>query len=1077
MMKQADSVSQLYDMFASVNAEGQEKEKIWDLTWLEDFRDFNRNKEPGHNLAFPYPEAGMLRRKEVSPYVQSLNGEWKFFYTMADRIPKMAEQPDFDVSTWDDIRVPGVWELQGYGKPVYLGASYPEPVDVNPERIPHIHQNMNDVGIYKREFDIPKEWEDRRIFVHFGAAKSALQVFVNGKEAGRSKGSMNPAEFCINDYVKCGKNQITAVVYRFSDATYLENQDMWAFSGIYRDVYLYAEAQIYPRDFYLESRLDQELKSAEYKLQVTVVNHRKEAGTCKVSAWLEREGECYEIGNEEAVISPLGVVQVDMGGTFSNPRLWSAETPNLYRLMLMTETDGQREYRSCNHGFRRVEIQGNVMLLNGRPIKLKGVNRHDYDPDYGWAVPKERYLQDILLFKQNNINAVRTSHYPNHPYLYELCDEYGIYVMDENDLETHGVRDHIPQDREDLFGACQDRMERMILRDRSHPSVIIWSTGNEAAGGAVMASLYDLAKRMDPSRPVHYEGDYRTCCSDFSSRMYFSPSALEKMALNQEVTPEDVDMEAEKIPPQFYPFMQKRFTHRVEDIAGRPIILCEYAHCLENSLGNFQEYLDVFGKYQNLTGIFIWDFVDQAIRVQEEGRTKLLYGGDFGEGQTSGYFCANGIVACDRTPHPALAQVRASYQNIHFAMKDEKEGKIQIQNDFYFTELNEYELTWKMECDGVLVSAGQYGIIDLLPQESTAVTLPYEWKKLPEGECILTVAFRLKEDACWAEKGYEIARAQFIVKEQAEKTDGRSFGRTQNADISYPAILRKSEKELCIGTGQLEAVFHTNSGFLTGLRIRQIPVLRAPIAPVFYRALIDNDMGIMNFAPALAKAGHAGKRWKNLHQQMKLICFTVDEINTENGQEMQVSTEYQHDLFEENLQICYIFKEDNSIRVRMRGKFTERPYRMGFTLPLDEAWQKFAWYGRGPEETYCDRKGGAMIGLWEAPLSEMSHDYMHPQENGNHTDTRWLELKGPARLRFTDETGNGMDFSVHPYTMDMLDKAAHIHELPVSGAADLQLDGFQCGVGGDSPGFSFLKPGYRMETHQEYIEEFTIKVF
>lgn len=1077
-MEQANSVSQLYDTFTSINEEKKEQESVWDLGWLEDFRDFNRNKEPGHNLAFPYPSAEETCRKEESPYVRSLNGAWKFFHTMADRIPKMVEQADFDVSTWDEIRVPGVWELQGYGTPVYLGASYPEPVDVNPEHIPHIRQNMNAVGIYKREFEIPTDWTRREIFVHFGAAKSALQVFVNGIEVGRSKGSMNPAEFCITNHVKAGCNQITAVVYRFSDGTYLENQDMWAFSGIYRDVYVYSEARVYPRDFYLESELDEAYASAKYTLHATIRNRNKDACAYKVSAWLERDGERHALGVGEGMILSSGETTVRLEGIFPNPVLWSAETPNLYHLVIETEADGHKEYHGCRHGFRKVEIRDNVMFLNGQPVKLKGVNRHDYDPDHGWAVPRERYHQDILLFKQNNINAVRTSHYPNHPYLYELCDEYGIYVMDENDLETHGVRDYIPQDREDLFEACQDRMERMILRDRCHPSVIIWSTGNESAGGVVMASLYDLAKRMDASRPVHYEGDYRTCCSDFSSRMYFSPSALEKMALNQEVTPDDVDMEAEKIPPQFYPFMQKRFTHHVDDIAGRPIILCEYAHCLENSLGNFQEYVDVFEKYENITGIFIWDFVDQAIRVYEDGKEKRLYGGDFREGATSGYFCANGIVACDRTPHPALAQVRASYQDVRFTMEDAESGRVRIRNGFYFTDLSQYDLAWKMDCEGRQIAAGSCGSVELRPQEELVLELPYEWASLPKGECVLTVSMRLKEDTIWGGRGYEIARGQFVVKEGRGMADLESDRvnekMTGGLIKETPRILKNSEQECVIVNGELEATFHCKSGFLTNLLVRKCPVLRAPMVPCFYRALIDNDQGIMNFAPALAKAGHAGKRWKNLHKQMKLCRFHVSETTSGKRKEIEVETQYRHELFDEDLQICYIFKENKGICVQMKAVFADRPYRIGFTMPLMEQWQKFSWYGRGPMETYCDRKGGGLLGIYEAPLEALSHDYMHPQENGNRTDIRWLEIGGAGRLRFTDLTGNGMDFSAHPYTLDMLDGAGHSYELPKSGAADLQLDGFQCGVGGDSPGFAFLKDKYRMDAHREYVQEFKI---
>lgn len=1042
-------------------------------SWLEDFQEFGWRKEPGHNQALPFLSPGEAVSGRKSPYKMSLNGKWRFLYVPGtDQIPPEIESPETDTGAWDEIRVPGVWQLQGYGKPIYLGASYPFPVDKAPEKIPHIQQELNETGIYKREFEMPEKWDGRQIFLHFGAAKSALRVFVNGQEAGRSKGSMVPAEFNITEYLRAGRNQITAIVHRYSDASYLEDQDMWNFSGIYREVYLYAEAPVFLRDFYLESTLDENCEEAGCTLHLKIRNTSRESRTCRVRAWLERNGEKSALWEKSVELREMEETELRLEASVSHPVLWSAEKPELYQLIAALRTEGQKEeFRTCRHGFRRIEIRGNVFLINGQPVKLKGVNRHDYDPDYGWAVPKKRYYQDICILKQNNINAVRTSHYPNDPVFYDLCDEYGIYVMDENDLETHGVRDYIPQDRLELSVPCRDRLKRMILRDRSHPSVVIWSTGNECAGGSVMKDLYECARELDPTRPVHYEGDYRSCCSDFSSRMYFSPSALEKMALNQEVTPEDVDMEAENIPRELYPFMEKRLTHKASDIDGRPIILCEYAHCLENSLGNFQEYADVLAKYENLTGAFIWDFVDQAIRVYEDGKEKLLYGGDFGEGESSMYFCANGIVSCDRTPHPALAQVKYSYQNVKFSMvsaeeKDDPEQvKIRICNDSRFTDLSEYEICWRIDCEGRCIAEHVLTEVKTGPLSEVVVPIPYDISELPEGECILEMSCRLKEDTAWAGKGYETAYGQFLLKRaEAGKKDIRT-AKSGNAWIQ-----ENTPERLVVCSGALKLGFKRGSGFLEQLEERGVPVLRDAVVPCFYRAMIDNDYGIANFAPPAVKAGVKGKQWKNLHQRLAVKRFSVQE----DEENVIVETFHEHPLLEQDLHTVYTIYGNGAVGVRMSASFRESPYRMGMIFPLEKEWQKFCWYGRGPVENYCDRKDGAKIGIYQAALPELSHSYMRPQENGNHTEVRWLEISGPGRLLFLDRTGNGFGFSAHPYTIDELDEAGHSFELPENGAASLHIDAVQCGVGGDSPGFAFLKEPYRIKAHQQYAGEFAI---
>lgn len=496
------------------------------------------NKEDAHVIALPYDSFEAALKRGESPYQKMLNGKWRFYWQMGvEGLPEQFQAEDFDDRGWNEIEVPGVWQLQGYGKPVYLSSSYPDAIETAKDKIPAIDHAKNEVGIYRRTFTVPAEWEGKQIFIHFGAVKSAFFLYINGKRVGYSQGSMTPAEFRITDALHAGENSITAEVYRYSDGTYLEDQDMWFLSGIYRDVYLYAENDIYLRDFYARAELDEACQDATLSVWTGVANWGKKAVEDIVL-------DAALVGGTKLSFEPLELVALP-GNTRSfftadieRPLQWSAEAPNLYTLVLtLRKGDQVLSCKSVRIGFKRIEIKGEQLLVNGSPVLLKGVNRHDFDPDHGWAVPRERYYEDLNLMKQANINAIRTSHYPDDPFFYELCDEYGFYVMDECDMETHGVRrKDVPGSNPMWTQSVVDRARRMVIRDRNHACVCIWSLGNEAGDGENFKYMKQAILYHDDSRPVHYEGDFDLTTSDFISRMYPNGEMMEKLGTRQPIT-------------------------------------------------------------------------------------------------------------------------------------------------------------------------------------------------------------------------------------------------------------------------------------------------------------------------------------------------------------------------------------------------------------------------------------------------------------------------------------------------------------------------------------------------------------
>lgn len=1016
------------------------------------------NKEKAHVIALPYDDFDAALARGESPYKKTLNENWRFYWQMGvEGLPDNFQAEDFDDGSWDEIEVPGVWQLQGYGKPIYLSSSYPDAIETAKDKIPAINHAKNEVGIYRRTFTVPAQWEGKQLFIHFGAVKSAFFLYINGKRVGYSQGSMTPAEFRITDYVHAGENQLTAEVYRYSDGTYLEDQDMWFLSGIYREVFLYAENEIYLRDFYARAELDESCEDATLSVWTGVANFGREAAEDIVL-------EASLVGKTTIEFEPLALVALpgDTRSFFTadieKPLQWSAETPNLYTLVL-TLRQGERvlSCKSVRIGFKRIEIKGEQLLVNGSPVLLKGVNRHDFDPDHGWAVPRERYYEDLGLMKRANINAIRTSHYPDDPFFYDLCDEYGFYVMDECDMETHGVRrKNVPGSNPMWTQAVVDRARRMVIRDRNHACVCIWSLGNEAGDGENFKYMKQAILYHDDSRPVHYEGDFDLTTSDFISRMYPNGEMMEKLGNRQPVTVSVFENIANSLAADNKPISAEMYR-------GKPVVLCEFAHAMENSLGNFQEFMDAFEKYDNLCGGFIWDFVDQAIRKKENGMDKWLYGGDFGEGATSAYFCANGIIAADRTPHPSYYEVKKVYQPIKAEEKNLISGKIVVHNKFLFSDLSGFALVWTVQAAGETIQEGRIDELEILPGDSAEISLPYDLTDLPASECILTVSFVTKKDLPWAQAGFEAAWDQFILKKEVDTRCIRKG----------PAIkFKHSGKFIYISGGCFNVVFE--DGILTTLSYNGKPYLSqgGGIRPNFFRALTDNDIGTFNFAPQFA-AVNPENLWKLANKALRTRSMTVSQGA---GNEAVVSVKW-FTPFTRKVETQYRFLPDGTIIVQhMASSLATNLLRVGLRMTLPAGLDQVNWYGRGFQETYCDRKTGAKIGRYEASVADLETPYMRPQENGNRVDVRSLEIRREdgSGLCFKALPGTVFEFSAHHYSLEALEKARHQHELVREGNTFLYLDARQCGVGGDMPGMACLREPYILHSGVPYSFRFTI---
>lgn len=970
---------------------------------------FERNKEPGHATFVPLDLHGTSINfsKEESPFVKILNGNWKFNW-----VPKPADRPmdffkpDFDVSTWKEIPVPSNWQLHGYGIPIYTNTVYPFKVDP-----PHIQHDNNPVGSYRRNFILPNDWEGKEIFIHFDGVKSAFYLWINGQKVGYSQGSMTPAEFNITKYLKRGENTLAAEVYRWSDGSYLEDQDMWRFSGIYRDVYLVGTPKIHLRDFYVTTELDENFKNAVLQVEAEIINQtNNDIRNYQLNARVFEKGDSPE--NEVAVLNGTASVtagelaKVNLSKKVKQPKLWSAETPNLYTMVfeLFDENGNLVEKSGTHFGFKKVEIRGGEFFVNGKSILFKGVNRHEHDPDNGRAITRDWMIKDILLMKQNNINAVRCSHYPDQPIWYELCDEYGLYVMDETNLESHGIsygKDILPGSDPNWTAAVVTRSDRMVRRDRNHASIVAWSLGNEAGHGENFYKMADRIRELDPTRPVHYRQMNKA--ADMDSDTYPTPAWI---------------------------------IQRAKEKPDRPFLMNEYAHAMGNSVGNLQEYWSAIEKYPALIGGFIWDWVDQGLRNKtENGIEYFAYGGDFGDKPNDADFCINGLVSPDRVPHPSLFEVKKVYQNISAKLIDGESAKIEVHNKFNFTSTAVFASGYELLEDGKVVETGQLPEVDIEPGDSKEVTVPVKYNLNAGKEYFLKVSFSLKQNESWASKGHIVAWDQFLLQEPTPKTSAEFAGA---GSINYT----ENEKQIHVSGNDFELQISKNKGDLTSLKYNNREMLVAPLVPNFWRVPLSNDKG-HNFQITSGA-------WR-----MASADRNVDKVQVKRfeNDSMQVNVLAQLPVFAFPHHTTYTIYPSGAVKVTcsmdVEMKVPELP-RFGVMFRIPDDYSEMAWYGRGPQETYQDRKTGAAFGIYTGKVDAQIHPYIYPQENGNKTDVRWVT--------FTNETGDGIkitglprvDVSAWPYTAEVLEAATHDYQLPNMPFYTVQVDYKQRGVGGNN---------------------------
>lgn len=1033
---------------------------------------FKINKEDGHAIMMPFDsEKDALSAKE-SNYKQSLNGKWKFYWQRGlKNQPENFQLTSFDDSHWDEINVPSVWQTQGYSVPYYYASTFPKAFSRSKGKIPSIDHDMQEIGFYRKSFTLNENFNGREIFLHFGAAKSALEVYVNGEFVGYSQGSMTPHEFNVTKVLKPGENVITAKLYRYSDGSYLEDQDMWWLCGIYREVYLFAEPKLCLRDFYFKTDFDDSYTDSNVTLNMYINNYNNIRGKMIASAKLidSNNGEIL-LGTKETELSG-GNEAVTFKETVKAPEKWSAETPNLYTLVMTIELDGKIIcVKTYKVGFKKVEIKGEKIYYNGMTLMIKGVNRHDFDCDNGWAVPREIYTRDLDIMKQNNINSIRTSHYPDDPYFYDMCNKYGFYVMDECEVETHGVRRKgVPGSNPVWTGAVVDRMQRMVLRDRNNPCVFMWSLGNEAGDGSNFMEMKKAALALDNSRQFHYEGDFDLTKSDVISRMYPTKDIMEKLGNKQPITISLYDNIANQLAADSKPI-------KAEMYEGKPVVLCEYAHSMENSLGNFQEYIDDFEKYDNMCGGFIWDFVDQALHVKDEnGNDNYLYGTDF-QGQephklidipnttamtgSNVYFCANGIIGADRKPHPQIVEVKHGYQNIGITAVDASNGEFKLKNKFLFTNLSDFNCKWVIKAEGEEVLSGELGKIECAPLEECNIKIDFDSSKLPKDkEVILTVSFETTKESLGIEKDYEIAFEQFIINEMPQPKDDNADG---NLDFDI------NGKRVTVKGDNLEVI--VDDGKIVSYKIEGKELLKAPLMPNYFRALTDNDIDFLNFTPQWAKF-HPFYAWQRATHRTS--ADKTEVIKNKNAVEIHIA--FSTAGLKKSVATYRVYP-DGRLYVFHSAVPTKGMLRFGYQMTMDKSMEYITWYGRGPKPTYIDRKLGSKIDLYKSSVTDFEYRYMRPQESSNRCDVRYFTLtdKNGFGIKVDAYYDNPINFSAYHYTTDGLEKATHINDIPYEDITTVNIDHRQLGVGGDLPGQAFVREPYTMPKGQKQEYSFVI---
>jgi beta-galactosidase/beta-glucuronidase len=973
-----------------------------------------RNVLPPRATLIPYADEASALSGERGDleFLRPLSGDWRFHYLASPAsAPAGFERDSFDDGDWDTLPVPSNWQMHGYGRPNYTNAAYPYPVDP-----PHVPTD-NPVGLYRTQFTLPTAWSERQVVLRFGGVDSAFYVWVNGQLVGYSQGSHLPSEFDITPMVRRGGNLLAVQVFQWSDGSYLEDQDMWRMSGIFREVFLLARPQAHIAEVSVTTRFDDGYRDARLGLRVSVRNcSRERAEGLSLSVRLfdaERRLVLETAVGEKLSLGAHGETTAAAELAVEQPRKWSAEDPNLYALLVsLRYADGRvHQVERVAVGFRQVERRRVEVLLNGVPIKLCGVNRHEIDPDLGHAVSLESMITDIKLMKQHNINAVRTSHYTDDERWLDLCDRYGLYVVDEADLETHGfgyTAPDIPARRPEWREAFVDRARRMVARDSNHPSVIMWSLGNESGYGPNHDAMAEWIRGADDTRLIHYEGAGDAPMVDVVSTMY---PQVDRLAEEGKRTDDD-----------------------------RPFFMCEYAHAMGNGPGNLKEYWEAVRSYPRLLGGCIWEWVDHGLRRRtESGEEWFAYGGDFGDEPNDGNFCIDGLNFPDRAPHTGLTEYKKVIEPVGVEPVDLGSGKLRITNRYAFLTLGHLAGRWAITCDGRQVAAGPVPHLDTAAGASEEISLPYETPK-DTGECFLDLSFALAASAPWAPAGHEVAWAQFALPANPPAA-------TTVATAAMPELKAERAANAIVVAGEdFRLAFDTEHGIISAWESRGLQLLKSGPRLTVWRAPTDNDVHI---AREWRKAG-LDRLW---HRTARVTGRALSERAAEIVVESVLGGYSLPPAFDCLYHYLVYGSGDLLIEVEVtpRGELPSLP-RLGLQMALPGRFDRFAWYGLGPHEAYADRRESVRVGVYAGLVQDQHVPYVRPQENGNKLDVRWAAV--------TDVRGDGlltvgqplMNVSAHHYTPEDLTAAEHTYELKRREETILRLDHAQAPLGSASCG-------------------------
>ena len=989
------------------------------------------NRAPMHTDYFAYetPELAARGERESSAYYMSLNGQWKFNWVRhADARPADFWKPGYNDRAWDTMPVPGVWELNGYGDPIYVNVGYPwrEQYQNNPPQVP---TEENHVGSYRRTVTVPASWKGKDIIAHFGSVTSNIYLWVNGKYVGYSEDSKLEAEFDLTRYLKLGQENLIAFqVFRWCDGTYLEDQDFFRYSGVGRDCYLYAREKRRIEDIRVTPDLD-----AEYKDGTLTVDVQLKGNAIATLKLKDAQGK------EVAAATTRGetvTMQV------SNPHKWTAETPYLYTLYAQIGELAPAEVIPVKVGFRKIELKDAQVLVNGQPVLFKGANRHEMDPDGGYVVSRQRMLQDVQIMKDLNINAVRTCHYPDDPYWYALCDEYGLYVVAEANIESHGMGygDETLAKRDDYRLAHLERNQRNVQRNFNHPAIIFWSLGNEAGYGPNFEAAYDWVKAEDPSRAVQYERAGYDGKTDIYCPMYYRYRNCE--------------------------------TYSQDESKTKPLIQCEYAHAMGNSMGGFKEYWDLVRKYPKYQGGFIWDFVDQGIhKTGSNGKLIYAYGGDFNKYDASDInFCNNGLIGPDRVYNPHAYEVQYFYQNIWTTPADLEQGQVKVYNENFFRDLSAYYLEWQVLKNGRVMRSGRVDDLDVAPRQSAILTLPIG-RHCRNAEWLLNISYKLKANEGLLTAGHTVARDQLVLNPYKSFAQALANQSGSNKQVVEP-VIRDNDRNYLVVTGEdFRIEFNKRDGFLCLYEADGLSYLKegSVLKPNFWRAPTDNDFG----------AGLQNKYRVWLNPELKLTSL---EQRMEDGLAV-VEAVYDIPAVRGQLALTYVINNRGAIQVTQQltadksAKVSDM-FRFGMQLQMPRSFETLEYYGRGPVENYADRNHNTFLGRYRQSVDSQFYPYVRPQENGNKTDLRWW--------RVLNVGGNGLEVraeapfsaSALHYTIESLDEGPrkiqrHSNEVEQADLTNVLIDKVQMGLGCiDSWGALPLEE-YRLP-YQEYSFTFTL---